>query len=1525
MPTKGESRLADDDGVEYYRGYDAEVESQIHELAKQYSSNSEMFNHSSTPDQHGENNLKKQRTTSFGFPNDEFGGDDALSRKSSVAPGVNPIGSDLDPRLDPNSEHFNSRYWIKNFKNFMDRDPDYYKPYSLGVAYKDLRAYGNATDADYQTTVLNLPYKFLTQNAKKYLSSKETKEANHFDILKPMDALIRPGEVVVVLGRPGSGCSTLLKTIASNTHGFYLGSESKITYQGLTPSEIKKHYRGEIVYNAETDIHFPHLTVWQTLSLAAKFRTPQNRIPQVTREQYANALTEVYMATYGLSHTKDTKVGNSLVRGVSGGERKRVSIAEVSLSGARLQCWDNATRGLDAATALEFIRALKTSAEVLDTTALIAIYQCSQDAYDLFDKVSVLYEGHQIFFGRADEAKEYFVRMGWDCPDRQTTADFLTSVTSTRERVARKGFESKVPKTPLEFESYWKQSQEYALLRKEIDDEFDRLEQENSKEYIKAAHRAHQSNNQRPSSSYTVSFAMQTKYLLKREYQRIWNDLGFNLFSVFSNSLMALVLSSIFYNLQRDSDSFRYRGSAMFFAVLFNGFSSFLEIMSLFEARPIIEKHKQYSLYHPSASSLASVLSQIPFKIFTAVAFNLVYYFMVNFRREAGRFFFYFLMNVTATFSMSHMFRLIGSASNNLPEALVPAHVILLALTIYVGFTIPVKYMLGWSRWINYINPLAYAFEALMVNEFDGVTYDCSFYIPVDPKTTSGLPSDSYVCNAVSAVAGETTIDGTKYLASAYDYDNSNKWRDFAITLLFAIVLLIGYLVFAEFNESAMQKGEILLFQQSTLRKLKKQHSDIKNDIEAGAEKQITAAEETGNHNVDALESGKDIFHWRDVNYTIKIKKEERKILSSVDGWVKPGTLTALMGASGAGKTTLLDVLASRVTMGVVTGSMFVNGRLRDSSFQRSTGYVQQQDLHLETATVREALTFSAYLRQPYDISKADKDAYVEEVIKILDMEKYADAIVGVAGEGLNVEQRKRLTIGVELAAKPKLLLFLDEPTSGLDSQTAWSICQLMRKLADHGQAILCTIHQPSAILMQEFDRLLFLAKGGRTIYFGDLGTNCQQLIDYFEAHGAPKCPPQANPAEWMLHVIGAAPGSSANQDYHEVWLRSDERKAVLAELDQMERELVKKPHDQSVGNEEYAAPLWYQYYIVTKRVFQQYFRTPSFVWAKLFLAISSSIFIGFSFFKANLTIQGLQNQMFGLFMFLVTFNPLLQQILPHFVKQRDLYETRERPSKTFSWQAFMLAQISVEVPWNILTGTIAFLVFYYPAGFYNNAAQTSHEAVNARGAYGWLLSVLFFVFAGSMAHLVIAPLELAESAGNLASLLFTMCLNFCGVLVAYKDLPGFWKFMYRISPFNYFINGFLSNAIAHAKVTCADNEYVTISPATDGETCGQYLASYIEEFGTGYVLNSDATSDCRFCSLSNTDDFLKSMGLSYDIKWRNLGIFTAFIFFNWFAAGFFYWLARVPKNKDRVQEKSGGENSSSPSIKEEDKASSIN
>ncbi|GME82061.1 unnamed protein product [Ambrosiozyma monospora] len=337
----------------------------------------------------------------------------------------------------------------------------------LPQCHKNLCCKGIASDADFQPTVANIAYKLARDAYFNWFMSND--ESRYFQILKPMDALIKPGTLTVVLSRPGAGCSTLLKTLAAQTYGFKVDPNSKISYDGLTPKEIHDHYRGEVVYCAETEAHIAQLTVGQTLEFAALLRTPQNRPAGVSREEYARHMTEVYMATYGLSHTVNTKVGDKFIRSVSGGERKRVSLTEVSLCGSNVQCWDNATRGLDAATALEFVKALKTSAMVLDMTPLIAIYQCSQDAYDLFDNVILLYEGYQIYYGSATLAKSYFERMGWFCPDRQTTADFLTSITLPDERAANPGCEHRVPNTPKEFYDYWRGSKEYSELVNSID------------------------------------------------------------------------------------------------------------------------------------------------------------------------------------------------------------------------------------------------------------------------------------------------------------------------------------------------------------------------------------------------------------------------------------------------------------------------------------------------------------------------------------------------------------------------------------------------------------------------------------------------------------------------------------------------------------------------------------------------------------------------------------------------------------------------------------------------------------------------------------------------------------------------------------------------------------------------------------------------------------------------------------------------------------------------------------------------
>ncbi|KAL8846348.1 MAG: hypothetical protein Q9221_008555 [Calogaya cf. arnoldii] len=653
------------------------------------------------------------------------------------------------------------------------------------------------------------------------------------------------------------------------------------------------------------------------------------------------------------------------------------------------------------------------------------------------------------------------------------------------------------------------------------------------------------------------------------------------------------------------------------------------------------------------------------------------------------------------------------------------------------------------------------------------------------------------------------------------------------------VLMIFGcfvYLVATEYISAKKSKGEVLFFRRGRVPDLRP-----KLDQEANGDRRVNQKTLAGEKIVlDAaasIQKQTKVLHWESVNYDIKVKSGPRRLLDDVDGWVVPGTLTALMGVTGAGKTTLLDVLANRFTLGVVSGQLLIDGRLRDTGFQRKTGYVQQQDLHLATSTVREALLFSAVLRQPEAISHAEKIAYVNEVITVLEMEAYADAIIGVPGEGL-------------------------------DSQTAWSICALLRKLVNNGQAILCTIHQPSAILFQEFDRVLLLAKGGKTLYFGDLGDSAKTIINYFERNGARPCGRNENPAEWMLQVTNAA----STQDWSAIWNNSKEREGVKAELARLKEHFSLRP----------------------------------------------ALFIGFSFWRTPNSLQGLQNQMFAVFMLLTIFTNLCQQIMPHFVTQRALYEVRERPSKTYCWQVFMLSNILVEVPWNSLMAVFVFVGWYYPISLRQNAMEA--DQVAERGALMFLFILTFLIFAGTFTHMVIAGIESAESAGNITNLLFSLSLIFCGlkpptlrrelllknsptsVLATPTALPKFWIFMYRVSPFTYLVSGMLSVGLANAHISCSAEELLRFRPPPPSN-CSAYLGPYIASFG-GYLTpeSGNSTIECVFCAGSDTNIFLRGVSAEYGDRWRNLGVFVVYAVFNVGAAVGLYWLARVPKGKRQMK-----------------------
>jgi len=614
--------------------------------------------------------------------------------------------------------------------------------------------------------------------------------------------------------------------------------------------------------------------------------------------------------------------------------------------------------------------------------------------------------------------------------------------------------------------------------------------------------------------------------------------------------------------------------------------------------------------------------------------------------------------------------------------------------------------------------------------------------------------------------------------------------------------------------------------------------------------------------------NSKAVLTWEDLCYDVPVPSGQLRLLNNIFGYVKPGQLTALMGASGAGKTTLLDVLAARKNIGVITGNELVDGKPPGIAFQRGTSYAEQLDVHEPAATVREALRFSADLRQPYDVPQAEKYAYVEEVISLLEMEDIADAIIGEPESGLAVEQRKRVTIGVELAAKPELLLFLDEPTSGLDSQSAFNIVRFLRKLAAAGQAILCTIHQPNSALFENFDRLLLLQRGGRCVYFGDIGKDAFVLLEYFRHHGA-HCPPDANPAEWMLDAIGAGQAPRiGNKDWADIWTDSEEFAQTKEDIVRMkEQRMQEVGADPPADQKEYATPLWHQIKTVNKRNQLAFWRTPNYGFTRLFNHVIIALLTGLAYLQLDSSRASLQYRVFIIFQVTVLPALVLAQVEPKYAINR-MISYREQAAKAYKTFPFALSQVLAETPYSVLCAVAFFLPIYYIPGF---------QSSSSRAGYQFFIVLITEFFSVTLGQMLAALTPDPFFSSLLNPFIIVVFALFCGVTIPKPQIPGFWRaWLYQLDPFTRLIGGMVVTELHERKVECTPAEF-NVFTAPPGQDCGTYMSAFFANGGPGYLLNN-ATSNCQYCAFSVGDQFYEPLGYDFAYRWRDLGIFAAFI-----------------------------------------------
>ena len=1403
--------------------------------------------------------------------------------------------SSADP-FDENAR-FDLGAFLK-YQNEVLRERNHELP-SMGLAFQDLDVTGYGSGAKLNTSVGSMmltPLHFVP-----LLREMIKPHVKH--ILNGVTGCVKPGEMLLVLGRPGSGCTTLLKSLASYRDG-YRTIDGKVSYEGFDHKAIDNVLRGEVVYAPEDDEHFPTLMVKDTLRFAAATRAPR-RDYRVTfaekdsRRAFTKLTREAIATILGLRHTYNTVVGDSMLRGVSGGERKRVSIGEVLAARAKIVMFDNSSRGLDASTALEFVEALRIATDINGLTTISSMYQAGESITQTFDKVVVMNRGYCVYFGPVSSAVEYFKSVGFQPLDRQTTSDFLVACTDPVAQNVNPDFEY-VPRSAKEMADAFNNSEYGRANRKEVEAymaELDSKHAESRKEYVDVT-RDQRAKRVSKRSMYMLSMPQQVRLAIKRRAQISWGDRQTAIIMSCAVVFQAIIMGSVFFQMDDSSQALFSRSGVMFFALLYNSFAAMAEIPNNYRQRPIVIRHKRFAMLRPAADSLANVLLDIPSRFVPIMFFNIVLYFMSGLSYRADKFFIFFFLTLLITYTMVTFFNAISAFFHSMALSTMIAGLVIIDCALYAGFAIPRPSMVVWWRWLSYCNPISFGFEILLANEFRDKDITCAQMIPPYPNASV----ENQVCPIEGGQPGKYHIDALAYLDNKYGYSWDNTDRNVGIIIAFYVFCILAYMVASEFQSDPSSLGGVMVFKRGKVdNKILKEYADDPEDAIIEQEETRRARgedEKEHEHNTGALEVSDEVFSWRHVCYDVQIKDQTRRLLDDVSGYVAPGKMTALMGESGAGKTTLLNVLAQRTDVGVVTGDFTVNGRILPKSFQADTGYCQQQDVHLAQHTVREALQFSAMLRQPREMPKEERLAYVETVIELLEMQRFADALIGQVGEGLNVEQRKRLTIGVELAAKPSLLLFLDEPTSGLDAQAAWSVVRFLKKLASEGQAILCTIHQPSGELFNQFDRLLLLQKGGRTAYFGDLGPNSMTLIQYFEERSGVKCGENDNPAEYILDMIGAGATATTDKNWFQLYRESPQYAEMQSELDRLSRLGTEAPLSAEASsrlNREYAQPFFVQVSEVVRRAFASYWRNPTYVIAKLFLNTFGGLFIGSSFWGqgAKTSTASLQNKLFATFMSLVLSTSLSQQLQPEFIDQRSLFEVRERPSKMYSWVVFLIGQAIVEIPWNFLGGTLFWIPWYY-------MVQFGREST--RAGYSWGFYMLFQLYYSSFAQAVATISPNAMIASMLFATLFSFVIVFCGVVQPPPQLPYFWrKWMFRLSPFTWIVEGMMGNFIHDQPVQCEPDEFNVLYPPS-GMSCDDYLGDFSWTFDkappesrTGYY-EQGPNGTCRYCMMRHGEDYLQSILLDSSHRYRDIGFIIAYIAFNYGLYIFLYYIFRVHK-----------------------------
>uniref|UniRef100_A0A0D3ETI8 ABC transporter domain-containing protein n=2 Tax=Oryza TaxID=4527 RepID=A0A0D3ETI8_9ORYZ len=1233
-------------------------------------------------------------------------------------------------------------------------------------------------------------------------------------ILKDVSGIVRPSRMTLLLGPPSSGKTTLLLALAGKLDPT-LETSGEVTYNGYGLDEFVPQKTA--AYISQHDVHAGEMTVKETLDFSAKCQGVGQRYellkelakkerqlgiypdPEVdlfmkaTSVEGSTLQTDYILRILGLDMCADVIVGDELRRGISGGQKKRLTTAEMLVGPTKVLFMDEISTGLDSSTTFQIIRCIQQIVHMGEATVLVSLLQPAPEIFELFDDVMLLSEGQIVYQGPREHVLEFFERCGFRCPERKGVADFLQEVTSKKDQ-EQYWIQSEKPYRYVsvpEFVAKFKKFHMGKSLKKQLSVPFNKGKIHKSALVF---------------SKQSVS----TLELLKTSCSKEWLLMKRNsfvyIFKTVQGILVALIASTVFLRTQlntRDEGDGQIYIGALIFVMITNMFSGFADLSLTLARLPVFYKHRDFLFYRPWTFALPNVLVRIPSSLFESIIWVAITYYTMGFAPEASRFFKHLLVVFMLQQMAAGLFRVTAGLCRTVVVTNTAGSLAVLIMFVLGGFILPKDAIPKWWVWAYWCSPLTYAYIAFSSNEMHSPRWMDKF-VPDGKRLGVAVLENSGVFTnkewywiATGALLGFTILFNVLFSLSLMYLNPVGKPQSILPEETDSQENIqegknkahIKQIITVETPEPVSPNSII------TLDKVIQQLRGYSANTSDRSHSYINAAGRTAPGRGMVLPFEPLYMSFNEINYYVDMPLEMKsqgvtadklQLLSGISGAFRPGVLTALMGVSGAGKTTLMDVLSGRKTGGYIEGEIYISGYPKNqATFARISGYCEQNDIHSPQITVRESLLFSAFLRLPKEVNDQEKKIFVDEVMELVELTGLKDAIVGLPGvNGLSTEQRKRLTIAVELVANPSII-FMDEPTSGLDARAAAIVMRTVRNTVNTGRTVVCTIHQPSIDIFEAFDELLLLKRGGQVIYSGPLGTNSHKVVEYFEAiPGVPKIEENRNPATWMLDVSSAASEVRLEIDFAEYYRSST--------MHQRTKALVKELSNPPPGSDDLYFPSQYsqstfnQFKLCLWKQWWTYWRSPDYNLVRIFFALFTALMLGTIFWRVGHKMESSKDllviigSMYAAVLFVGFENSVTVQ--PVVAVERTVFY-RERAAGMYSAIPYALAQVVVEIPY-VFVETVIYTLIVYP--------MMSFQWTPAK--FFWFFYVSFFTFLyftyyGMMNVSVSPNLQVASILGAAFYTLFNL---FSGFFIPRPKIPKWWVWYYWLCPVAWTVYGLI-------------------------------------------------------------------------------------------------------------------------------------